>query len=47
MYFRFFCQICGFEIWAYKVIPKVKCHCGCFADCEEIEITMKVKEESK
>jgi hypothetical protein len=33
----YFCKKCGFELWSYKVIPKLKCHCGTFADHEERE----------
>ncbi|ESU70599.1 hypothetical protein T260_18300 [Geobacillus thermopakistaniensis] len=35
--FRFFCEQCGFEIWSIEVIPKLKCHCGIYSQCEEKE----------
>lgn len=36
--FIYFCEICDFKLLSYKVEPKLKCHCGCYALHEEEEI---------
>jgi len=35
--FIYFCNVCDFHLWAYKVIPKLKCSCGCYVEHEERE----------
>ncbi|AEH47111.1 hypothetical protein Geoth_1116 [Parageobacillus thermoglucosidasius C56-YS93] len=37
MIYRFFCEICDFEVWSITVIPKLKCHCGLYVLHEEEE----------